>query len=473
MKIGWVVRNKRSKRVAKPKPDMFKILPNELQVEIMKCLDVKHLSIAMCVSKPWRNLVLGSCLPPILSLATRYLDQINEVNDNGCPFSLKYQLSRLVDNMNPFPFMEIFTWCSQVMGFPFYVSTHFIGSFSGLLLFWHNEVRVGNQLYGPVHYYVINPITKQCVDVFYPQPQSTPFDSYVAVAYDPLESWFFRIVQFKHCCSHANVFSSETGCWTSLSLQLPQIVCHAAWEKKLIYSKGAIYWLSSSGHVIKLLLDAQENVEKQAVAIELPEDDFVYYHKDILLIKGKVVFVSVGENLRIWKFMEYFDDIDGSTFGWILIKCVDIRLPLMKKVNREGEFLGIHPYYEVIFYKIYNEVCYYFYNYNSMGVKGIEQHPMLYLCLAIPGFPFLECSAPFCCGLDMEVISGATDLRIGRSWCPWKDKKEIYNFSVGRKAQFRCDSPNTPEREGSSRVDDDLKGINLDYLYQQNASTFR
>ncbi|KAL2337195.1 hypothetical protein Fmac_011641 [Flemingia macrophylla] len=73
MKIGWVARKKRSRRVAKPKHDMFEMLPNELQLEILKCLDVKHLSLAMCVSKPWRNLVLDSCLPPTLPLATRYL----------------------------------------------------------------------------------------------------------------------------------------------------------------------------------------------------------------------------------------------------------------------------------------------------------------------------------------------------------------------------------------------------------------
>ncbi|KAL2337196.1 hypothetical protein Fmac_011642 [Flemingia macrophylla] len=245
--------------------------------------------------------------------------------------------------MNPFPFRDInhlFRWCSQVMGGPFYLSTHFVGSFNGLLLFWHNEVRVGNQLYGSVHYYLINPTTKQCVDILNPRPQATPFDSYVAVAYDPADSWFFRIVQFKHCCSHANVFSSETGCWTNLSLQLPQIVSQATWEKKLVYSKGAVYWLSSSGHVIKLLLDAQENVEKQAVAVELPDDDYVYYHKSISLINGKLVFVSLGENLRIWKLMEYFDEVNSITLGWILIKSADIRLPLMKKVNREGEFLA-------------------------------------------------------------------------------------------------------------------------------------
>ncbi|KAL2337192.1 hypothetical protein Fmac_011638 [Flemingia macrophylla] len=407
MKIAWVLRKKRSRRVVKPKHDMFKKLPNELQVEIIKWLDVKHLSIAMCVSKPWRNLVLDSCLPSTLSLASRYLDQILDIENEGGSRVLKHRLSSLINNMNPFPFRHInhlFRWCSQVMGSPFYLSNHFIGSFNGLLLFWHNEARDRNRLYGPVHYYVINPITKQCVDVFNPNPHSAPFGSYVAVAYDPSESWFFRIVQFKHYCSYANVFSSETGCWTSLSLRLPQIVSRAIWEKKLIYSKGAIYWLSTSGHVIKLLLDAQENVEKQAVAIELPDDDFVYYHKDISLINGKVVFVSLGENLRIWKLMDYNDDINSCTFGWILIKSADIRLPLMKKVNREGEFLGINPYYEVIFYKIHSDVYYYFYHYNIMGVRVIDHYHMLYHYLAMPGFPFLECSAPFSCGLDTEVI---------------------------------------------------------------------
>ncbi|XP_020224248.1 uncharacterized protein LOC109806287 [Cajanus cajan] len=266
MEIGWVVRKKRSRRVPIAKYDMFKMLPKELHIEIMKRLVVKHLSMAMCVSKPWRNLILSSCVPTS-SLATRNLDHIdyieNEGKDNNGQYSFQYRFSSLVNDINPFPFKDtihLFRWCSKVIGCNFDLSKHIIGSFNGLLLFCHNEGRTGNQTYGSCHYYAINPITKQCVAVLNPLPHSTPYSSYVALAYDPSESWYFRIVQFK-CCCHVNVFSSETGCWTSLSLQLPQNVTEATWDKKLVYSKGAIYWLSTSGHVIKLLLNAQESAK--------------------------------------------------------------------------------------------------------------------------------------------------------------------------------------------------------------------
>lgn len=73
-------------------------------------------------------------------------------------------------------------------------------------------------------------------------------------------------------------------------------------EKKLVYLKDAIYFLSTSSNMLKFHVDLQESVEKQAVAIELPNVscDYGYYLKEISLGNREVVFVvSIGEYLRV------------------------------------------------------------------------------------------------------------------------------------------------------------------------------
>ncbi|RDX84848.1 hypothetical protein CR513_34037, partial [Mucuna pruriens] len=345
MESSWIVRKKRSVRVSistttnkhKTMDNMFNMLPIDLHINIMKRLRDNELSIAMCVSKTWRNLILYSCIRSRSSLTLRYLSlfdrMIKEESDKITPT----WLSNLVDNIIPYPFSGInhlLKWCSKMMHCKV-KSKHLIGSCNGLLLFCHKEGQVGNLTYGSYHYYVINPITKQNVAVLKPGPCSAPY-SYAALVYEPSESWFFKIVRFQGF-RHVNVFSSESGCWTNLSLQLPEKENEASWGKKWVYSKGAIYWLSTSRHMIKLHVDPQESMEKQAVAIKLPlvlcdSDD---YQMDISLEGGEVVFVAfVGEYLRILELKEDFDGIGGCSFKWILIH--NVYNGVLEEINRHG-----------------------------------------------------------------------------------------------------------------------------------------
>lgn len=48
------------------------MLPKYLHIDNMKCIEDEDLSIVMCISKPWNNLILCSCIPSSPSLTLHY-----------------------------------------------------------------------------------------------------------------------------------------------------------------------------------------------------------------------------------------------------------------------------------------------------------------------------------------------------------------------------------------------------------------
>ncbi|KAI5420717.1 hypothetical protein KIW84_044510 [Lathyrus oleraceus] len=186
-----IVKKKRTMRRRKPK-SLFNNLPIILQTEIFRKLYMKEKSNAMCVSHSWRNLILTTTLP-----TKNPLDPLTEAV------------------ISPSPYMDIeqlFNWCSLVMGCRI-GPKNLIDTCNGLLLFCHKDGQADNIVHGVYHYYVMNPVTKQCVAVPKPVPkpvgQTSGGYSYAALAYDNEESWFFKIVRFQGH-RHINIFSSMT-----------------------------------------------------------------------------------------------------------------------------------------------------------------------------------------------------------------------------------------------------------------------
>jgi hypothetical protein len=68
---------------------------------------------------------------------------------------------------------------------------------------------------------------------------------------------------------HINVFSSENGVWTTLTLYLLEDIIASSWIQKSVYLNGSIYLLSRLGHMAKIRVDLQENVSGQAEPISL------------------------------------------------------------------------------------------------------------------------------------------------------------------------------------------------------------
>lgn len=241
-----VVKKKRTMGKRKPR-SFFNNLPINIQTKIFCRLSLEDQSKAMCVSNEWRNHVLNTTLPK---------------KDPLLPFVVAHNLH------NPFIELEqLFNWCSLVMcsrAKP----KKLINTCNGLLLFCHNDGEATNILRGVYYYYVLNPVTKQCVTVMKPIGQTSGGYSYAALAYDPAESWFFKIVRFQGL-RHVNIFSSVTGNWTTLNISLPDYIYESDWIKKSIYFKGSIYRLTKSGYLVKIKVDPQENVSDQAEVITL------------------------------------------------------------------------------------------------------------------------------------------------------------------------------------------------------------
>lgn len=389
---SWASRKKRSrKQSGKTGYDQ---LPKDLKINIMNRLPAKDLARAMSVSKSWFKLILLTCYPLLLSLTVplfRLLHRVESKTKHEIPPSW---LSVCVDALVPYPHVglnQLATWCSKVADCRF-AARKLIDSCNGLLLFCHKS-RIENAARAVYYYYVINPVTKKCVAILKPRPSTAAY-TYAALAYDPAESEIFKIIGFQGL-GQVNVFSSKTGNWTSLQFQLPLDVIGARWLKNSVYLNGAIYRLSSTGHLIKFLVDdPQENPRYQAVAIRVPLLCHVNNgHWDIGVRHKKIVFfMSAGTCLIIWELVERFDG-GAYIFNW----CQTHRVidSFLSRLNDFGQLLAIHPYNAVAIFKHKRTICYYFYchstkaDFRAIGCEGLMSR-----YITSSGFLLLEYSIP-------------------------------------------------------------------------------
>lgn len=273
----------------------FSSLPKELHAVIFKKLYGKSISKAMCVSSHiWRDIILNTTIP---KMPQPYL---------------------LTTCLSPHPFVDLgrlFLWCSSVMHCQ--VSPkEMIDSCNGLLLFCHKGGETENLRHGAYHYYVINHVTKQCFAVLKPTRTTSEGYSYAALAYDPSESWFFKIMRFLDC-HHVSIFSSRSGHWDTLTLNLPQEVAKARWVKKTVYSNGAIYRLSRSGHLMKFMVDRQTTIDEQAITLPLPPASLLKRcHWDINVMHGKLLFsMSLGVYFFVFELLKMMKGVLSPTIG--------------------------------------------------------------------------------------------------------------------------------------------------------------
>ncbi|KAI5420713.1 uncharacterized protein LOC127135558 isoform X1 [Lathyrus oleraceus] len=382
-----IVKKKRTMRRRKPK-SLFNNLPIILQTEIFRKLYMKEKSNAMCVSHSWRNLILTTTLP-----TKNPLDPLTEAV------------------ISPSPYMDIeqlFNWCSLVMGCRI-GPKNLIDTCNGLLLFCHKDGQADNIVHGVYHYYVMNPVTKQCVAVPKPVPkpvgQTSGGYSYAALAYDNEESWFFKIVRFQGH-RHINIFSSMTGIWTTLTIYFPEYINDSFWVKKSVYLKCSIYRLSSSGHLLRIKVDPQENVSKQTEVIELhPNCLFDDSHRKISLRDGKIFLVlSRGVKFMCFELIECVTD-GVSTYTWHMNLSKENKKLL--PFNTNGEFLSICPSNDMAFFKIKNLIYFYLYSLNGnnnkeIGIGMVRQNRIVFDYIRTCGQQLFECFIPFACGLEKE-----------------------------------------------------------------------
>ncbi|XP_004516536.3 uncharacterized protein [Cicer arietinum] len=360
---------------------LFNKIPIDLQTKIFDKLCVKDQSNAMCVSRLWHDTILSTTIP------------------NKHP-----QQSLVTTSLFPTPFVnleQLFHWCSQVMCCRV-IPQNLIDSCNGLLLFCHNNGKAKNLTHGVYHYYVLNHVTKQCVAVLKPTGQITKGYSYATLVYDPAESWFFQIVRFQGC-RRVNVFSSDNGVWHTIDIRLPEHINESNWIKKTVYLNRSIYRLSRSGHLVKIKVDIQENILEQVEVITLPSDCLDNCHWEISVKGEKLLFVmSRGVKFVVCELVECVTR-GVTSYSWCNIH--NIENENLWHLNTYGELLSFHPYHQVAFFKRkkFQFFCFQI-GIDFTDVQEIPYNEILYDYLRYCRPPLLDCSAPFACCLNKEVI---------------------------------------------------------------------
>jgi hypothetical protein len=228
--------------------------------------------------------------------------------------------------------------------------------------------------------------------------------SYATLIYDPKESWFFKIMWFKGRRS-VDVFSSETGEWSTLTLCLPEYITLACLTKQCVYLNGCVYRLSRSGHLVKIKVDLHENVSKQAEIITLASDCVFANCQCALSLKGgKLLIVAArGVNFMVYELVESVT-MGVTSYSWCNITRIeDARL---WDLNTYGALLPYHPYYNVAVYESRDYLLYYLNigDNNIIDLKQVPYNEVLYDYLSCCSrSPLLESSIPFMC--YFEVIS--------------------------------------------------------------------
>ncbi|WJX80871.1 hypothetical protein P8452_63812 [Trifolium repens] len=205
---------------------------------------------------------------------------------------------------------------------------------------------------------------------------------------------------------NVNIFSSENGDWTTLTLNLPEYIIKSCWIKKSIYSNGSVYRLSCSGHLIKIRVDPQQNVSEQAEIISLPPESLLSLldncHWELSVKGGKLLFVmSRGINFRVYELVECITR-NVTSYSWSNIHTIEAAS--MLHLNTHGNLLSFHPYYEIAFFKLHKNLLYFFNisNNNIINIMEVPYSDILYDYLRCCHPPLLQCFKPFICCLNKE-----------------------------------------------------------------------
>ncbi|KAF3433172.1 hypothetical protein FNV43_RR24274 [Rhamnella rubrinervis] len=316
-------------------------LPDDVMVDILCRLPTKQLSTTACVSKTWFRLIVASCFPKIAT-GISYLGLILRVETI-------LQHPRVTfcktDSMRVHRFgsAPIPNSCSKIL--PFKVSAKsLIDCCNGLLLFCHRNKAETKSLY---YYHVLNSVTKQCVTV--PKPGKTALNMYAALAYEPCESSYYKIVRFQglRCL---NIYSSETKKWKTVKFHLDSHVTEAQWLEQSLYFKGAIYRISMSGHLLRFVVDEEVSVNNQAQAIDLPEIAKRCPRGCVGLNNDQIHFAVYDKpDLCIWVLEHQLFRSNIHTFKWNL-KC---RFSCTRIHTMENKYcvlpMAFHPYTDSVY----------------------------------------------------------------------------------------------------------------------------
>ncbi|KAI4323767.1 hypothetical protein L6164_023348 [Bauhinia variegata] len=387
-------------------PSKLENLPEELKTDILLRLPKKDLSRMMCTAKPWRQLITRNCITKIAPFTTHIaeledalllrLEEKEEPSNRVTHGGKVLLLTRVTDTTYP-DLIALLKWCSNIMQCDVTFSVEkLIDYCNGLFLFCHKGGNPETLRVNFYYYYVINPLTRQCIAIYKPNA-GTKMYSYAALAYHPSESSFFKIVQFRRT-GYIKVFSSESGSWEILRYELPEQVTEAKWERKSVYLRGAVYRVSNSGHLVKFLVNAQESVGDQAKAIELPAGCKLPRANMCVGVKNNeiVLALSEGHFLRIWGLKESYGGEECSSY-WDLQHEVENLFIL--RISSLCRLVAIHPHLESVYFMSRCNMCCYCYDARRVDHRNLKVRSAEFNWDFAFAFPLFECTVPFTCCL--------------------------------------------------------------------------
>ena len=398
---------------------LFDKLPEELKIDILcRISPTKLVATLALVSKSWYSLITTHCFPK----ATSKLPFIGIV---------------LIGGYQPRPCTTILVETTQYLGsssllpnnverskhYPFNLTSRnlVVDCCNGLLLFCCRDDQAKRSY--NYSYNVYNPFTNQWMTTNYmankPAAATTAKSTahmYAALAYNPSESSFYRIVQFRgfRCL---DVYYSETRSWKKLKYRLSNHISSykTKWAKPTVFFQGAIYRLSMSGHLLRFMIEKEASVLKdQAQAIDLPNFEVAKNRS-----KGNY---CLGVNNDHINFMAFDKELNlciwvlTNTNEWLLRSRLSKIHEMYELENNFCRPLAFHPYLDVVFVGINSlhfgsfiallnfgkDICahgqdeYVFEALSLHDCQPINWHDVL-------PFPFLYCHIPFASGLTDNI----------------------------------------------------------------------
>ena len=394
----------------------FDELPEDLKIEILRRLPTNSVAGFACVSKSWLRLITTYCFPKITTPSRlTFVGFFNVEHTEQTPSHLIYCLPHMMAFL-PLPERGFF----DALQLRINHQISCLDCCNGLLLFCHpiNTYAAAAKLERLYSYCVINFFTYQRASIRKPVKSAFPMDA--ALAYDPSKSSFYRVVEFDQGARCLNVFNSETRRWKKLQFLLESYVTEAEWiQKQSVFFQGAIYKLSTSGHLLRFVVDQEVSLKDQAQAINLPDVAKKPCPKGyrLGLSNGQIHFMVFDAefHLCIWV-------LSTDTYEWSL-RC---RLSSsQERYDFKNSFcwpLGFHPYYDIVYVGS-----------NSQGLKsstvmqikfgncvGPENHysqqALVYKHNGITRlinwqnsitFPLSKCPVPFANGMAAHSTDGA------------------------------------------------------------------
>ncbi|XP_030498196.1 uncharacterized protein LOC115713851 [Cannabis sativa] len=350
--IKWMFERRKKRKIdnSESEPNVFDDLPEELKIEILRRLPTKKAAILTLVSKSWFWLITTKIFPKT-NPKLPFIGVVLIGNYDSRPNTTI--LIEALQNSDSHSVLPSNIERDRHYPFTFFTSQHkvLMNCCNGLILFSGCNESKRSFNYS---YIVYNPLTNQWVDFDYVvnKPYVTAKSTmYAALAYNPSESCFYRVVQFQgfRCL---NVYCSETRSWNKLRYRLPTRVstCKTRWLKQTVFYQGALFRLSTSGHLLKFVIDKEAtSIKDQAQAIDLPKFQASKHPPNsyglncIGLSNDQINFMAFDKELSlcIW--------VLSDTYEWSL------RTKLSKiheKYGMENNFcrpLAFHSYMDTVF----------------------------------------------------------------------------------------------------------------------------